>query len=155
MALLCYLLKGPSLALVRKRILASGDLLQRSFISFITTSSSSSSASLLSNHPAAGAFLPLTLQQLVCRSVDSCQRLSARRDIWISKLVRGISTSKFESQAIEEEQNRNSKMTPPVKAFERLPKNIVPVHYDITIKPDLVKLVFEGHESITLKVCTC
>lgn len=152
MALLCYLLKGPSLAFVRKRILASGDLLQRSFISFITTSSSSSSASLLSNHPAAGAFLPLTLQPLVYRSVDSCQRLSARRDIWISKLVRGISTSKFESQAIEEEQN--SKMTPPVKAFERLPKNIVPVHYDITIKPDLVKLVFEGNESITLNVCT-
>lgn len=40
----------------------------------------------------------------------------------------------------------------PVKPFERLPKTVVPVHYDITIKPDLVKLVFEGHESVTLKV---
>ena len=36
--------------------------------------------------------------------------------------------------------------------FERLPKSIVPTHYNITIKPDLVKLVFEGEECITLKV---
>ena len=38
------------------------------------------------------------------------------------------------------------------KVFERLPKSVVPVHYEITIKPDLVKLVFEGTQSVTLKV---
>lgn len=38
------------------------------------------------------------------------------------------------------------------KGFERLPKSVVPINYDITIKPDLVALVFEGSECITLKV---
>ena len=40
------------------------------------------------------------------------------------------------------------------KVFERLPKSVVPVHYEITIKPDLFKLVFEGTENVTLKVCS-
>ena len=38
------------------------------------------------------------------------------------------------------------------RGFERLPKSIVPINYEITIKPDLVALVFEGSESISLKV---
>ena len=40
-----------------------------------------------------------------------------------------------------------------VKAFERrdLPKSVVPIHYEITIKSDLL-LVFEARESIMLKV---
>jgi hypothetical protein len=29
----------------------------------------------------------------------------------------------------------------------------IPVHYEVTIKPDLVKLAFEGTQSVTLKVC--
>jgi len=37
------------------------------------------------------------------------------------------------------------------RGFERLPKSVVPINYEITIKPDLVALVFEGSESITLK----
>lgn len=36
--------------------------------------------------------------------------------------------------------------------FERLPKSVVPINYEITIKPDLVKLSFEGTEIITLQV---
>ena len=43
-------------------------------------------------------------------------------------------------------------MSSSVKFFERLPKSVVPVHYDITIKPDLVQLAFEGNEIISLKV---
>lgn len=39
-----------------------------------------------------------------------------------------------------------------VKTFERLPKSVVPVHYEIRIKPDLVKLLFEGDETISIKV---
>ena len=41
---------------------------------------------------------------------------------------------------------------PVVSEFERLPKNVQPIHYEITIKPDLVKLVFDGYENVTLKV---
>lgn len=39
-----------------------------------------------------------------------------------------------------------------LKSFERLPKSVVPVNYDLTIKPDLNQLVFEGTEDVTLKV---
>ena len=39
-----------------------------------------------------------------------------------------------------------------VKTFERLPKSVVPIHYEIRIKPDLVKLLFEGDETISIKV---
>ena len=38
------------------------------------------------------------------------------------------------------------------KVFERLPKSVIPVHYEITIKPDLFELVFEGTEKVTLTV---
>ena len=39
-----------------------------------------------------------------------------------------------------------------LKPFERLPKTVIPIHYDISIKPDLVRLVFQGKESVTIKV---
>ena len=38
------------------------------------------------------------------------------------------------------------------QVFHRLPKNVIPVHYEISIKPDLFNLAFEGTEIITLKV---
>lgn len=78
----------------------------------------------------------------------SCQlvRFSASREF-----VTGRSAENKETREFEQQEELNSKMLP-VKAFERLPKSVVPVHYEITIKPDLVKLVFEGHESVTLKV---
>lgn len=36
--------------------------------------------------------------------------------------------------------------------FQRLPLNAVPVHYDITIKPNFDNFTFEGVENIDLKV---
>lgn len=36
--------------------------------------------------------------------------------------------------------------------FTRLLTTVVPLHYDITIQPDLKELVFQGHEKITIKV---
>lgn len=149
MRLLYYLSKGPAFTLVRKRALASGELLQKPFITFIATSSSSVS-SLLSNQLAAGS-RPFTLPLPAYRPVDSCQRFSAKRDFVTGKSAGARETSKFESRE-EQVEKESCKMAPPVKAFERLPKNVIPVHYEITIKPDLVKLVFEGHESVTLKV---
>ncbi|XP_076372940.1 puromycin-sensitive aminopeptidase-like protein [Tachypleus tridentatus] len=38
------------------------------------------------------------------------------------------------------------------KPFERLPVNVLPVHYNISFRPDLQKLVFEGHETIKVEV---
>ncbi|XP_076372937.1 puromycin-sensitive aminopeptidase-like [Tachypleus tridentatus] len=37
------------------------------------------------------------------------------------------------------------------KPFERLPVNVLPAHYNISFRPDLQKLVFEGHETIKVK----
>lgn len=38
------------------------------------------------------------------------------------------------------------------KPFERLPTNVVPIHYDITIRPDLVKCTFSGEEAVDIQV---
>lgn len=142
MSLLFYLSKASRLGLSRNRILASGELLQRfpSFMSFISSSSSAKSNQLLAVFPIG----PLTYRfgQLVS------ERFSASREFVTGRSAENRETREIEQQGQEE---LNSKMLP-VKAFERLPKSVVPVHYEITIKPDLVKLVFEGHESVTLKV---
>ena len=60
-------------------------------------------------------------------------------------------TTESESR-LREDKREHCKMAPPVKAFEHLPKSVVPIHYEISIKPDLFKLVFEGQKSVTLKV---
>lgn len=141
MSLLFYLSKASRLGLSRNRILASGELLQRfpSFMSFISSSSSAKSNQLL-------AVFPIGLTYRSCQLVS--ERFSASREFVTGRSAENRETREFEQQGQEE---LNSKMLP-VKAFERLPKSVVPVHYEITIKPDLVKLVFEGHESVTLKV---
>ena len=142
MSLLNYLSKTSRLSLSRNRILASGELLQRfpSFMSFISSSSSAKSNQLLAVFPIG----PLTYRS--CQLVS--ERFSTGREFVTGRSAENRETREFEQQGQEE---LNSKMLP-VKAFERLPKSVVPVHYEITIKPDLVKLVFEGHESVTLKV---
>ncbi|GFO32573.1 puromycin-sensitive aminopeptidase [Plakobranchus ocellatus] len=38
------------------------------------------------------------------------------------------------------------------KAFQRLPKNVVPKHYKLKLKPDLEKFKFEGSEEISVEV---
>ncbi|RUS74701.1 hypothetical protein EGW08_017531, partial [Elysia chlorotica] len=38
------------------------------------------------------------------------------------------------------------------KNFQRLPKNVVPKHYKLKLKPDLQKFSFEGSEDITVEV---
>ena len=58
----------------------------------------------------------------------------------------------LKSHTFQTLRRETAKMDKPIKTFERLPKSIVPIHYEISIKPDLVKLVFEGSENITLKV---
>lgn len=75
-------------------------------------------------------------RSLLSLQVDySCQRVSVGRTFFTT----GPTTNKMAQGE-------------PVKTFQRLSKSVVPVHYDITIKPDLVKLVFEGTEEISLKV---
>jgi len=41
---------------------------------------------------------------------------------------------------------------PESKPFERLPKSVVPKHYDLQIKPDLKTFIFEGHETVKVEV---
>lgn len=41
---------------------------------------------------------------------------------------------------------------PEAKQFERLPTNVKPVHYNLTIKPDLKKCTFQGEVSIQIEV---
>ena len=38
------------------------------------------------------------------------------------------------------------------KDFERLPKNVVPTHYAITIEPDLTEFVFRGRQVVNLEI---
>ena len=40
----------------------------------------------------------------------------------------------------------------PKKDFQRLPTHVLPINYDITLKPDLVKFTFEGSEKIQVHV---
>ena len=132
MRLLCYLSKWPRLALSRNKTVASGELiLQRNFIAIPL---SNQSRRLPSAHR---------------RPVDSW-RCSTIRDF--SPFVTSAEATTESESRLPEDKLEHCKMAPPVKAFERLPKSVVPIHYEITIKPDLFKLVFEGHESVTLKV---
>ncbi|MPC75758.1 Puromycin-sensitive aminopeptidase [Portunus trituberculatus] len=41
---------------------------------------------------------------------------------------------------------------PEPKPFERLPGNIKPLHYNITLQPNLVKCVFHGSEEIDIEI---
>ena len=41
---------------------------------------------------------------------------------------------------------------PEKKPFERLPKNVVPQNYALTLKPDLKAFTFEGSEEISIEV---
>lgn len=41
---------------------------------------------------------------------------------------------------------------PEPKPFERLPKNVIPSHYNLFLKPDLKEFVFEGREIIDVQV---
>ncbi|XP_066991681.2 puromycin-sensitive aminopeptidase isoform X2 [Anabrus simplex] len=44
---------------------------------------------------------------------------------------------------------------PEAKPFERLPKTVVPTHYDLHLKPDLKTFVFEGKVTVNIQVkCT-
>jgi hypothetical protein len=44
-------------------------------------------------------------------------------------------------------------LTMPVsKPFERLPKSVVPKHYNLKLKPDLKTFVFEGQETVDVEV---
>ena len=48
--------------------------------------------------------------------------------------------------------NRLSTMTAGKKAFERLPKDVVPSNYALRLKPNLSQFTFEGSEEISLEV---
>lgn len=49
--------------------------------------------------------------------------------------------------------NKESKVKmPEAKPFERLPTNVKPIHYNLTIKPDLKKCTFQGEVSIKIEV---
>ena len=149
MRILSYLLKQPLLASNRARAFAWGhEFSPRIFISLIASPSSSppssASSSFISNQLAIKS-CPLTWpQQIRHRSLVIHSRYFVTDQSVGDK-------AEFEDQRQENHQD-HYKMTQSVKAFERLPKSVVPLHYEITIKPDLVKLVFEGHENITLKV---
>lgn len=40
------------------------------------------------------------------------------------------------------------------KAFRRLPKSVKPIVYDLYLKPDLEKFIFEGKETVSINVST-
>jgi hypothetical protein len=46
----------------------------------------------------------------------------------------------------------NTLTMPESKPFERLPKSVVPKHYDLQIKPDLKTFIFEGQETVKVEV---
>lgn len=100
-------------------------------------------------------YLPLTTKRKVFPILSSwnpytsgCQLINFRKkSISISNLFHsGNVSSKFANNF------RMCSTEPNKKPFERLPNSVVPINYDITIKPDLVKFVFSGHEKITIQV---
>lgn len=46
-----------------------------------------------------------------------------------------------------------SEKMPESKPFERLPKNVLPKHYNLSLKPDLRSFTFEGKETVNIEVC--
>lgn len=46
--------------------------------------------------------------------------------------------------------NRRTEL--PQATFHRLPTNVIPQHYYLTLQPDLDRHVFAGHESVVLQV---
>lgn len=132
------------------RLSASGKLLPGSLIRTGGTAaarSSSACSALLSNQLVLETRRPFPF--FVHRRADSCQGFATKRDFLTGNrlLATGV-TSREEDGETSAICDRMSH----VKVFERLPKSVVPVHYEITIKPDLVKLIFDGSESVLLKV---
>lgn len=64
-----------------------------------------------------------------------------------------LSVSHVKSNAINDiQQERPTKSPKEIKQFERLPKNVVPSNYKITLEPDLVNLKFTGEEIIKINI---
>lgn len=90
----------------------------------------------------------------VCRDVGNCAGVCKARVVSrnCTRLF-GIAAADLCTQRLHSRRN-NSTLTvmDGKKAFERLPKYVVPKHYDITLKPDLIKFRFDGEETVNVEV---
>lgn len=67
------------------------------------------------------------------------------------RYLRFLSTNES-SYPLSRECCRKEETMPESKPFERLPKTVVPKHYDLLLKPDLKSFVFEGKVTVQIQV---
>ncbi|XP_072390827.1 puromycin-sensitive aminopeptidase [Diabrotica undecimpunctata] len=84
----------------------------------------------------------LRLPQSVAVSVGRSQHYCSE---WLSSISYSNSKRRFSVQ-------KTSKNMPEGKPFERLPQNVKPKHYRLSLVPDLAALTFQGNVSIEIEV---
>lgn len=84
----------------------------------------------------------------------SCRVISCRRIVYRTEVIpSSYFVRQFGAACLKRYSSSTWKRNVMEKrVFERLPKNVIPKHYDLTLKPNFDKFTFEGTETINVEV---